>query len=321
MNIIKFRQASFDLLTDFLVNINKENKDTLDSLSKCSGCFKNANVMEYIFHITRALDLDPQVGYHATELLQRFMTTHLTKQLTIPSPQGASGIQPISVEDSVLDSLKTKFPDIVFSCVQLASKMSLHVIDNNTAIRFLHSLGYTATKKTLLDSELLVLKGLDYKLAVTNPLIYVEILLEVLVHNEPSIPIERTYGLCQQVLQFVVLERATIFDSLLMVTIRSKQPTTEQRSLSAVSTSNSIGGGDSSLRQQPFILQLHQGDLKAFIGHKTLLGQSWISSRFLPAVGCCWTADYRSIQHVAPPPSLKARSGEILLSTHGLSVV
>uniref|UniRef100_A0A3B4BAC5 Uncharacterized protein n=1 Tax=Periophthalmus magnuspinnatus TaxID=409849 RepID=A0A3B4BAC5_9GOBI len=158
-------------------------------------------------------------------LFSSFMIKHLTHLLTTPSLQGASGIPPISYEDAVLDLVKEKFPFIIFSCVQLASKMSLHVniIDNNTAVHFLQSLGFTATKKYLLDSELMVLKGLDFKLEVANPLIYVEILLEVLGYNKPSVPIEHIYDLCQQVLQFVVLERFTIYDSLLMVITRSQE--------------------------------------------------------------------------------------------------
>lgn len=45
---------------------------------------------------------------------------------------------------------------------------------------FLHSVGHTVSKQTLLESELMVLKGLEFKLNTPNPLTYVEILLEVL---------------------------------------------------------------------------------------------------------------------------------------------
>lgn len=38
---VKFGEASYELLTDFLTNINKMNKEKLDSLSKCCGNFKN----------------------------------------------------------------------------------------------------------------------------------------------------------------------------------------------------------------------------------------------------------------------------------------
>ena len=41
-------------------------------------------------------------------------------------------------------------------------------------------MGHTVSKKALMESELQILKGLDFKLNVSNPLTYVEILLEVL---------------------------------------------------------------------------------------------------------------------------------------------
>lgn len=55
----------------------------------------------------------------------RFMTVHLTKLFTTPTPQGAAEAQSSSYEDAVFNSLKDKFPLIIFSCLQLASKMSL----------------------------------------------------------------------------------------------------------------------------------------------------------------------------------------------------
>ncbi|KAL7372610.1 hypothetical protein ABVT39_019311 [Epinephelus coioides] len=227
----KFREISFDLLTDFLVNINKRNKDNLNSLSKCSGSFKDRRLTEYILLITKELRLDPLAGYHAIELLQRFMVKHLTDLLTTPTPQGAAADQPGSYEDAVFDKLTEKFPFIVFSCVQLASKLSLHshIIDNNTAVRFLHSVGHSVTKQTVLESELMVLKGLEFKLNAPNPLTYVEILLEVLGHNEPSTPVERLYQLCHHVLQFVSLQRTAIYDSLLVTTTQCVDPPREQR--------------------------------------------------------------------------------------------
>ncbi|XP_054454992.1 cyclin N-terminal domain-containing protein 1 [Anoplopoma fimbria] len=228
---LKFGEASFDFLTDFLVNLNKRNKENLNSLSKCSGEFKDKRLMEYIFLITQELRLDPLAGYHAIELLQRFMVKHLTDLLTTPTPEGAAADQPGSSEDAVFDKVKDKFPLIVFSCVQLASKLSLHsqIIDNSTAVRFLHSVGLSVSKQTLLESELMVLKGLEFRLNAPNPLTYVEILLEVLGHNEPSVPVERLHQLCHHVLQFVSLQRTSIYDSLLVTTTQCVSPSREQR--------------------------------------------------------------------------------------------
>ncbi|KAM9336936.1 cyclin N-terminal domain-containing protein 1 [Symphorus nematophorus] len=227
----KFREASFDLLSDFLINLNKRNKDKLNSLSQCSRSFKDKRLMEYIFLMTQELRLDPLAGYHAIELLQRFMVKHLTDLLTTPTPKGAAADPPRSYEGAVFDKLKEKFPLIIFSCVQIASKLSLqsHMVDNSTAVRFLHSFGYTVSKKAVLDSELMVLKGLDFRLDAPDPLTYVEILLEVLGHNEPFTPVERLYRLCLHVLQFVSLQRTAIFDSLLVTTTQCESPSPEQR--------------------------------------------------------------------------------------------
>ncbi|CAK6956861.1 cyclin N-terminal domain-containing protein 1 [Scomber scombrus] len=228
---LKFGEASYDLLTDFLFNLNKRNKENLDSLSQCSGDFKEKRLMEFIFLITKELGLDPLVGYHAIELLRRFMVKHLEDLFTTPTPQGAAADEPQSYEDVVFDKLKAKFPLIVFSCIQLASKLSLHshMINNNTAVRFLQSMGHSVSKQTVLEAELMVLKGLGFRLNATNPLMYVEILLEVLGHNEPFIPVERLYHLCHHVLQFVSLQRTTIYQSLLMTTTQCLSPPREQR--------------------------------------------------------------------------------------------
>lgn len=47
-------------------------------------------------------------------------------------------------------------------------------------MRFLHSVGHIVSKQTLLEIELMILKGLEFRLNVPSPLTYVEILLEVL---------------------------------------------------------------------------------------------------------------------------------------------
>jgi len=47
-------------------------------------------------------------------------------------------------------------------------------------MRFLHAVNYTSSKEQLLDSEILILKTLNFNLNVPNPVTYVETLLEVL---------------------------------------------------------------------------------------------------------------------------------------------
>uniref|UniRef100_UPI0037E7E766 cyclin N-terminal domain-containing protein 1 n=1 Tax=Semicossyphus pulcher TaxID=241346 RepID=UPI0037E7E766 len=276
----KFREASFDLLKDFLINLNKRNKENLSSLSKCSGSFKDKRLIEYILLMTKELRLDPLVGYHAIELFQRFMVRHLTDLFTTPTPQGATAGPPTSYEGAVFDKLKEKFPLIIFSCVQLASKMSLHshIIDNNTAVRFLHSVGHSVSKQTVLKSELMVLKGLEFRLNAPNPLTYVEILLEVLGHNEQSVPVERLHHLCHHVLQFVSLQRTSIYDSLLVTTIQCGSPSPEQREKFVTVTEDCMLLGVGVIAVATFILHVRKWEqVLGELSHITGISQRSIS--------------------------------------------
>lgn len=53
------------------------------------------------------------------------MAKHLSDLLSTPSPQHAATALPRCMEDVIFEKIKDKFPLIVFSCVQLASKLSL----------------------------------------------------------------------------------------------------------------------------------------------------------------------------------------------------
>ncbi|XP_038152976.1 cyclin N-terminal domain-containing protein 1 [Cyprinodon tularosa] len=224
----KFRETS-DLLNDFLVDLNQMNKDNLDDLTKYSGIFKRKRFVEYIILMTEELKLDPVVVHHAVELLQRFMVKHIADMLaTIPIEGATANEAPIY---EVFVHLKEKLPLIIFSCVQLASKYLLHqpMIEAPTAVQVPHSLGLRVSKQTLLESELMVFKGLEYRLNVLNPLTYVEVILEVLVHNEPSVPVEHLYPISHHVLLCITLDKAAIFESLLRFTTQCSSPSREQR--------------------------------------------------------------------------------------------
>ncbi|XP_034426851.1 cyclin N-terminal domain-containing protein 1 [Hippoglossus hippoglossus] len=225
----RFRETAGDLLSDALIDLNKRNKENLNSLSQNYTNFRDKRTCECIFFLTKELRLDPLVGYHAIELLQRFMVKHLTDLLTSPTLQTAAADR--RDEDAVFDKIKDKFPVFVFTCVQLASKLCLYkdIITNKAAVHFLHSVGLSVSKQTLQESELMILKALDFRLNTPNPLTYIELLLEVLGHNEPSVPVEHLYDLCHHVLQFVSLGRAAIYDSLLKTTTRCNSPSREQR--------------------------------------------------------------------------------------------
>ncbi|XP_031416552.1 cyclin N-terminal domain-containing protein 1 [Clupea harengus] len=123
---LKFGEATFDVLSDFLTSINNKNKLNLENLSDNCGNFKNRKVVEYIFLLCKDFKLDPMVGYHAVEILESFMIKHIEELLSCPTAQGASGGGDVNSEELIFQSIRPKFSFIILSCVQLASKMSLH---------------------------------------------------------------------------------------------------------------------------------------------------------------------------------------------------
>uniref|UniRef100_A0A3Q2ZA25 Cyclin N-terminal domain containing 1 n=1 Tax=Hippocampus comes TaxID=109280 RepID=A0A3Q2ZA25_HIPCM len=219
---LRFRQASVEMLTDFLTNLNERNKDNLRSLSTCGGGFKDKRLFGEKHSTSTFLQTNILFGF------LRFMVKHITHLLT---PGGSSAAEVKAHENAAFEQIRGSFALIVFSCVQLASKLSLHshIVDVNKAVRFLHSIGLDFSKQAILESELMVLKGLQFRLDPPNPLTYVEILLEVLGHNEPSAPVERLHQMCRHVLQFVSLQRETFYNTLLTITTQTRKPTAEQR--------------------------------------------------------------------------------------------
>nr|XP_015217480.1 PREDICTED: cyclin N-terminal domain-containing protein 1 isoform X3 [Lepisosteus oculatus] len=180
---------------------------------------------EYIFLVCQELRLDLFTGYQALEILERYMTKLLAGLLSMPAHGREESL------GSILRKLRERFTLTVFTSIQLASKLALHCrfIDNNTAVRFLHQLGYNYTKEALLESEIHILKTLDFCINFQNPLTYVEVLMEVLGYNDSTVPVPRLYTICQQVLQFVYLQRNLIYDHLLVSVTESLNPTQEQR--------------------------------------------------------------------------------------------
>ncbi|XP_068068067.1 cyclin N-terminal domain-containing protein 1 isoform X1 [Anomalospiza imberbis] len=127
---------------------------------------------------------------------------------------------------SVRDQITNTFVLRLVSCVQLASKLSLHYsrVTSDTALTFLQSLKYSYTKQELLESELAVLNTLHFHVNVSTPLAYVELLLEVLGYNGCLLPAKPLHQLCVQLLDFCYLTRDTIYDTLLKIAIENSTP-------------------------------------------------------------------------------------------------
>ncbi|NWW94022.1 CNTD1 protein, partial [Rhynochetos jubatus] len=209
------------------IRLATENEQHLSDLSDQAGCFKETRIVEFTFLLSEKWHLDQPARYQAVELLERFMIKQV-EQISKSSRENAKsrhqgqGGSRSSLKDEICNTFVLR----LVSCVQIASKLSLHYnrVTNDTALRFLQSLKYSYTKQELLESELTVLRSLHFQVNVSTPLAYVELLLEVLGHNGCPLPAEPLHQVCVQLLDFSYLTRDTIYDTLLKMAVENSTP-------------------------------------------------------------------------------------------------
>nr|XP_055033043.1 cyclin N-terminal domain-containing protein 1 isoform X2 [Misgurnus anguillicaudatus] len=231
---LRFRDVSIDILSDTLAYLNNINRSNLKTVSYLCGNLKDQKIVESVFYVCAELGLDPVVGYYAIEILNRFLAKYLEGLIVSQRKQPTRSLSckdKGNYTDLIHQTLKEKFFLLTLSSVQIASKLDLHlnVVNNDVALKFLHSVSYPCTKEKLLDTEIFILKTLNFNLNVPNALTYVETLLEVLGYNDPSAPVEQLHHLCVYVLQFIYLQRESIYNTLLVSATGSPNPSYEQR--------------------------------------------------------------------------------------------
>ncbi|NXF34488.1 CNTD1 protein, partial [Nyctibius bracteatus] len=213
------------------LHLARENERYLSELPDWAGCFKETRIVEFIFLLSEKWHLDQSAKYHAVELLERFMIKQVeqickSSRQNVKSRERGRGSSWSSLKDQIHDTFVLR----LVSCVQLASKLSLHynTVNSDTALKFLQSLKYSYTKQDLLESELAVLNTLHFQVNVSTPLAYVELLLEVLGHNGCLLPAKPVHQMCVQLLDFSCLTRDAIYDTLLKIAIENSTPSALQ---------------------------------------------------------------------------------------------
>ncbi|KFO05198.1 Cyclin N-terminal domain-containing protein 1, partial [Balearica regulorum gibbericeps] len=227
-----FGKIAPEIIEDTLIHLATANEQYLSELPGQAGCFKETQIVEFIFLLSEKWHLDQSTRYQAVELLEscgfcRFMIKQVeqicksSRENVISREQG-QGSSWSSLKHQIYDTFVLR----LVSCIQLASKLSLHynIVNSDTALKFLQSLKYSYTKQELLESELAVLKTLHFQINVSTPLVYVELLLEVLGHNGCLLPAKPLHQMCTQLLDFSYLTRDTIYDTLLKIAIENSTP-------------------------------------------------------------------------------------------------
>ncbi|CAN7938574.1 unnamed protein product [Ixodes hexagonus] len=144
--------------------------------------------------------------------VRRFLVKHvrdLRRQLDLPRSS-------VSWDD-VMARLKEQVLLRALSCVQIASKKfsNASVVTVSAVRGFLKRAGQSYSGGSVLQSEIRVLNTLQFRVEFPTPLVYVEVLLDVIGYNDPSFEVEKVYPAALRVLQGFYLMRLQVYDKVL----------------------------------------------------------------------------------------------------------
>ncbi|XP_003786366.1 cyclin N-terminal domain-containing protein 1 isoform X1 [Otolemur garnettii] len=223
----QFGVVATETIEDALLHLAQQNEQAVQEAAGRMGSFRETRIVEFVFLLSEQWCLEKSASYQAVEILERFMVKQAENICRQSIIQLRDNEKTESHHWRVLkEQISNKFILRLVSCVQLASKLSFHykIISNVTVLNFLQSLGYLYTKEELLESELDVLKSLNFQINLPTPLAYVEMLLEVLGYNGCLVPATQLHATCLTLLDLVYLLHEPIYESLLRTSIENSTP-------------------------------------------------------------------------------------------------
>ena len=204
------------LLQETLQCLAKANDSAVESSQEdlSEGVFRSGNAAAFIFHLCHHLDLPAEVQYRAIEMFHCFMTKHIEELYNhVRNTQKTES--PINW-DTVEERLRHQVALRALTCVQLSSKLSLHykIVSINKARAFLTNCGFRYAPTSLVQSEIRVLKTLDFKIHTPSPLDYIEVLLEIIGHHDSLSAVKQLHGVALKVLDAFYCCRCEVMKKL-----------------------------------------------------------------------------------------------------------
>lgn len=206
------RQIPRELLEEWLLDMAKRNEERISSSNSLEFLW-SSDVTEFIFNVCSLFNLNNCVKFAALEIFERFLAYHVM-ELRSCVRNNQDKDEPLSW-NSIEERIANQTILRAMTSIQLASKLESHYnhLLPKQVSQLLDKTGKSYTKMGIFNSEIRIIRTMKYKMNVTNPSLYVGLLLCVLYTNDPSTD-DILYTASCKVLELVYLNRARIYDQL-----------------------------------------------------------------------------------------------------------
>lgn len=211
-DVENIRGIPHELLGEWLFDMAKRNQDRISSANSLEFLW-SPDVTKFIFNVCSSFNIRTCVKYNALEIFERFLAHHVMELRSyVRNNQDTENPQPwTTIEERIMNQIVLR----ALTSIQLASKMDSHYnhLMPNQVSQILDRTNKSYSKTGIFNSEIRIMRTLKFRMNVTNPSIYVGLLLSVLYNNDPSTD-DHLYAASYKVLDLVYLNRSKIYDHL-----------------------------------------------------------------------------------------------------------
>ncbi|XP_060600552.1 cyclin N-terminal domain-containing protein 1-like [Ruditapes philippinarum] len=207
--------ATTEMLEDWMVLLADKNSEALENAKAVQGSSIIQESVQFLFLTCDRMKMSSEVKYLSLDLFDRFMLQHvqdLHEHVVNTHPVKTRMKEWQEIQKRVSNQVVLR----VISCIQIASKLTSHyrILSPNKARRFLFDAGHRYNTESILQSELRILKTLDFCVSRPSPLVYLECILEALGKTECEFEVKVLHGVTLNLLDMVYLQYSEIYSRL-----------------------------------------------------------------------------------------------------------
>lgn len=190
---------SADMLEELLLTLyndhNEATRDDTDEEYFLLHSYKN--VIQFVFNICEKFKLEDEVKFYSINLFERFLRKQLNYIMDYFEKRKHQDWK------NTVESLEKKLKLRIISCIQIANKMSSNyfILSTENIQKLFNKMNFNYDSNAIRESEIKVLKVLDYRLNLPTPFQFLELLLEILGHNHQEINVGILYTISVKILE------------------------------------------------------------------------------------------------------------------------